>query len=89
MSGFKRPSLLVPSAAAFGHIAVNAIGTTAKKIPYWAHALYVAAITSLPDSITFPQAVSKLKVCTRAHSCMPSVNLAFIGRMCSNHMTIH
>ncbi len=70
MSGFKRPSLLVPSAAAFGHIAVNAIGTTAKKIPYWAHALYVAAITSLPDSFTFPQAVSKLKVCVCARASM-------------------
>jgi hypothetical protein len=34
-----------------------------RSIPYWAHSLYVAVITRLPDSFVFKKVVRNMKVC--------------------------
>jgi short-subunit dehydrogenase len=61
MSNIKRSSLMVPSPDKFGHVLADSIGT-ARTIPYWVHSLYVAAVSSLPESLVFPQVLSNMQV---------------------------
>jgi 17beta-estradiol 17-dehydrogenase / very-long-chain 3-oxoacyl-CoA reductase len=62
MSNIKRSSILVPSEKSFGHLVASVIGAP-RSIPYWAHSLYVAVITRLPDSFVFKKVVRNMKVC--------------------------
>jgi len=51
LAKIRKPSLTVPSAEAYAKVACNAIGYEARISPFWAHALQIALINLLPESL--------------------------------------
>lgn len=52
LAKIRKSSITVPSATAYAKVACKAIGYDARISPYWAHALQIACLNALPESIS-------------------------------------